>query len=116
MKTLQNCVMRYKPQFDAEDKCVWFFEFDDNSSMAVREANVVTSPGFVYRASSDGTLTPLKSTIRKNRNNLPLVAQNFPEVGKIDIADLIDYGTIGWDYAEDRPISYRLLINRIGEI
>lgn len=116
MKTLQNCVLLNKPFRTAEGTYIWSFKFDDDSVIAVREANVVTGPGFVYRAGSDGTLTPLKSTIRKNRDNLYLVAKNFPEVGKIDNADSVYYGFIGWDYAEDHPIGYGLLKQRIGEI
>lgn len=106
MKTLQNGVLRFM-RYNDEDAWEWMFrDSRDKSVTFFQEANIVTGPNLVYRASANGTLTPLKSTIRKNGSCLANVANNFPGQRKISVHEFLDQDYLGWDYVNDVPVMH----------
>ena len=104
MKTLQNGVLMFNPRSDGKGWC-WLFEHEDGSVLLFREANIVSGPDLVYRASREGTVTPLKSTVRKNKDHPEIVVSYLPGEKEIRLQDYILGSAVGWDYVHDVPVT-----------
>lgn len=104
MRTLQKGKLAVVQTEDGSLR--WKYLEEDGSVIYFTEANIVTGPGYVYRASKDMTLTPLKSTIRKNgRTNVLPIRAKFPDHDVLKSEENFFSKNVGYDYRNSRFIS-----------
>lgn len=85
----------------------WKYVEADGFVTYFKQANVLTHPGYVYRAGSDFTLTPLLSTIRtarKSKNQLFSVLDYYPIPDTLRMVDLTLNDAVGYDFLNDQVV------------
>lgn len=102
MKTLQNGDLQIVYGKDGRPR--WKYVERDGSVLFFKEANIVTGHDCVYRASQEMTLTVLKSTMRKHKNDPEIVVEKFPDPNKFSLTDYILSNVVGYDYNSNRQI------------